>query len=232
CAVQRLFDTDPQDPNSPGTPEVPQSIRTPVLDLPASVAPMESSKLKRGGIVLAEKLELLAARLRKCRKRDENFVSMQDLVAALDASLKDTDDSGVLPSSTYVAPNSGSGWRATAAAMMPGIKRKKEPAGDKAYGAGASSGGKAPKRRKEISTDTIPVPYTTPIPVQQAPALPVASSSSDGFRTNSATVQNCPPGVHPHPQMLPPVPHYYLHPVPYMSTPQYYPPYFYPPSEM
>ncbi|KAF8200447.1 hypothetical protein K438DRAFT_2110489, partial [Mycena galopus ATCC 62051] len=100
CAVQHLFDTDPQDPNSPGTPEVPQSIRTPVLDLPASVALMESSKLKRSGIVLAEKLELLAVQLRKCRKRDENFVSMQDLVTALDTSLKDTDDSGVLPSST------------------------------------------------------------------------------------------------------------------------------------
>jgi hypothetical protein len=74
---------------------------------------------------------------------------MQDLAAALDASLKDTDDSGVLPSSTYVAPNSGSGWRATAAVMMPGIKRKKGPAGDKVYGGGASSGGKALKRRKE-----------------------------------------------------------------------------------
>ncbi|KAJ7301548.1 hypothetical protein DFH08DRAFT_906697 [Mycena albidolilacea] len=188
---------------------------------------MESSKSKREGILLAEKLELLAARLRKCRKKDQNFVSMQDLAAALDASLKDTDDSGVLPSSTYVAPNSGSGWRATAAAMMPGIKRKKGPAGDKAYGGGASSGGKAPKRRKEARTDTLPVnvPYATPISVQQA-------SSTHSFRTNSATTQDSSPNIHPHPQMVTPVPHYYLHHAPYMSASQYYPPYFYPPSQM
>ncbi|KAF8142935.1 hypothetical protein K438DRAFT_2029824 [Mycena galopus ATCC 62051] len=168
-----------------------------------------------------------SAQLRKCRKKDENFISMQDLAAALDASLKDT-DGGVLPSSTHVAPNSGSGWRATAAAMMPGIKGKKEPAGDEAYGGGASSGAKAPKRRKEVRygvtiqashcvlivlrlcfrTDIIPVnvPFTAPISVQQAPALPVTSSSTHGFHTNSTTVQNCPPRVHPHPDVPPSAP--------------------------
>ncbi|KAJ7347310.1 hypothetical protein DFH08DRAFT_1002070 [Mycena albidolilacea] len=159
--------------------------------------------------------------------------STQDLAAALDTSLKDMDDSGVVPSSTYVVPNSRSRWRTTAAAMMPGIKRRKGPAGDKVYGGGVSSGRKAPKRRKEARTDTLPVnvPYATPISVQQAHAFPVAPSTHS-FRTNSATTQDASPNIHPQLQMVTPVPHYYLPHAPYMSAAQYYPPYFYPPSQM
>ncbi|KAF8151174.1 hypothetical protein K438DRAFT_2027077 [Mycena galopus ATCC 62051] len=47
-----------------------------------------------------------------------------------------------------IVANSDSGWRTTAAAMMPSLKRRKVPAGDKVHGGGASSGGKAPKGRK------------------------------------------------------------------------------------
>jgi hypothetical protein len=95
-------------------------------------------------ILLAEKMELLAARLRRSGRKGTS--SLPNLEAALDAMLIETDNSGVLPSSIHVAPSATSGWQETRKSMMPAVKMKRKAAGDAAYGGGASSGGKAKDR--------------------------------------------------------------------------------------
>jgi hypothetical protein len=68
--------------------------------------------------------------------------------------LLETDNSGVLPSAQYIDPNQKSAWRQTREAMMPGVKTKRQRAGDPSYGAGASSGSKVPKTKKNKAAST------------------------------------------------------------------------------
>lgn len=74
-------------------------------------------------------------------------MALGDLEANLDRMLVITDNGSVLPSAHHLDPNTSMGWAKTKSAMMPGIKTKKQRAGDPAYGAGASSGSKAARAR-------------------------------------------------------------------------------------
>lgn len=153
CAVQLLFDEDgppsdaPRSPNVPSLATLQDSGTEAAAMLPDTVIPKTPTLT-----MYAEKLERLAARLRRTRRK-QTFTSLDDLATALDAMLLETDDSNVLPASQHVKPGSSS-FKQTLEAMMPGIKTKRKPAGDPAYGAGASSGSKAkstkPSRRKYV----------------------------------------------------------------------------------
>jgi hypothetical protein len=101
---------------------------------------------------LAEKLERLAARLRRPRQKNSALTSMADLEYALDTMLTETDNSSVPTSSQHIEPNTKTLFKQTLNAMMPGIKTRRVPAGDCAYGAGASSGGKAREPRRKCVT--------------------------------------------------------------------------------
>ncbi|KAF7371998.1 SWIM-type domain-containing protein [Mycena venus] len=143
CAVQRLFD-------EPGTP--PDGVQTcpnvSSLPSPPSLAQPSAGNIPEGFsgpkphalIVIAEKLERLASRLRRPQKKDETTPALAILEDALDEMLLATETSSVLPAAQHLAPAVNA-----RSVMMPGIKTKRTRAGDKAYGAGASSGSKAKK---------------------------------------------------------------------------------------
>lgn len=154
CAVQELFE-EPRGPvDGPrGSPHVPSLSSPPAGAQAIDITDPSSVPRPRTLTLVAEKLERLAARLRRPRKKDINLPSsLPELEAALDAMLLDTDNGSVLPSSQYLQPNASSAWAKTKKSMMPGIKTKRKPAGDPAYGAGASSGGKAKKMSKYVSS--------------------------------------------------------------------------------
>jgi hypothetical protein len=113
--------------------------------LPIQALPAHTQPKNRVFTVMAEKLERLAARLRRPRVKDSQPGALDQLEAVLDAMLLDTDNSNVLPSAVHLPPNKSSSWAQTQASMMPGVKTKRKRVGDPAYGAGASSGNKAPK---------------------------------------------------------------------------------------
>jgi hypothetical protein len=102
------------------------------FSVPASITHMEAPRL-------AEKLELLATRLR------HSAVALPDLVSALEPELDDalnlTANVKLLPPSQKIPPNIKS-WTETAKVMMPGKKKKRKRGGDSAYGAGEQSGKK------------------------------------------------------------------------------------------
>ncbi|KAJ7271951.1 hypothetical protein B0H12DRAFT_1067032 [Mycena haematopus] len=171
CAVQRLFDeaydaTAPEPTLSvpaiqPGPPSVPTSgADTPVDDMPVPQALPRTNPLAQ----LAQKMETLAARFRRSRRKEQQF-SVANLEHALDTLLLQTDNCSVLPASTHAPATSN--WKVTQAAMMPGIKTKRKRAGDPAYGAGASSGS---KRVKSPSQSASGPPATAP-PILAAPPL-------------------------------------------------------------
>lgn len=72
--------------------------------------------------ILAERMELLAARLRRSRRKNLNSIS--ELEAALDALLVETNSSDALPSSTHVP--SSSRWKMTRKLIMPGVKMRRK----------------------------------------------------------------------------------------------------------
>ncbi|KAJ7812682.1 hypothetical protein B0H13DRAFT_1926036 [Mycena leptocephala] len=78
---------------------------------------------------MAEKLERLAARLRRPRAKDSQPGALDQLEAVLDAMLLDTDNGNVLPSAVHLPPNKSSSWAQTHASMMPGVKTKRKPLG-------------------------------------------------------------------------------------------------------
>ncbi|KAJ7701051.1 hypothetical protein B0H16DRAFT_1250899, partial [Mycena metata] len=147
CAVQTLFDEPGAYADESSRPplQVPglSSLQT---DPPQVQQHSEPSQKAAKKIVtaLAEKLEILAARLRHPR-RQNNFPDLLPLEQALDDVLAATDRSSVLPTSQRLPPNQSTAWSKTKNDMMPAIKTKRQKAGDPAYGGGASSGGKAPK---------------------------------------------------------------------------------------
>ncbi|KAJ7908523.1 hypothetical protein B0H13DRAFT_1878555 [Mycena leptocephala] len=134
----------------------------------APVAPRTSSVPKPGPlVVVAEKLERLAARLRRPNKIASP--SLVDLEEAVDAMLLATDHLAVLPSTQYFAPVVKQS--SARQAMLPGIKTRRARAGDKAYGAGAGSGAlakpdakaaKTAKKAKKAKTATTPLPPVPP----------------------------------------------------------------------
>ncbi|KAJ7617818.1 hypothetical protein FB45DRAFT_702941, partial [Roridomyces roridus] len=147
-AVQRLF-PEKRDATAPTTPSLPTTLDLPPQDnedLPPTLdvaSVLQKGPARNPAIVLAERMEVLAARLRKCRRKE--LESLPALQEALDAMYLETDSSGVMPSAGYVAPNVSSGWKETEKAIVPGVKTKKRKVGDPAYGAGSSSGLKAKK---------------------------------------------------------------------------------------
>ena len=132
---------------SPGGPDGPRpSLLVPSLptDPRPSISDISAVAPKNILTAVAEKLERLAARLRRPRKKDATLPSLLDLEDALNQMLLDTDNGLVLPSAQHFAPVVKDSARA---AMMPGVKTRSKRAGDPAYGAGANSGGKAKKTR-------------------------------------------------------------------------------------
>ncbi|KAJ7241759.1 hypothetical protein C8J57DRAFT_1084823 [Mycena rebaudengoi] len=148
CAVQTFFD-EPRD-GAGASPKVP-SLPSPLLPQhqPEPDLPHNFSGPKRNELTItAEKLELLAARLRRRRNNKNNaeLPELADLEQALDSMLLATDVGSVLPTPQHFAPVVKETCRAT---MMPAVKTRRKPAGDAAYGAGASSGAKAKKDSKK-----------------------------------------------------------------------------------
>ncbi|KAJ7713668.1 hypothetical protein B0H16DRAFT_1809600, partial [Mycena metata] len=153
CAVQRLF-------KEPGSPSIRPDLPAPSFSsIQQQTGPVDSHAQEEASnvalpkigafVFVAEKLERLAARLRKLNKKDRELQALPELVDAVDAMLIETDDGQVLPVSQKLPSNDKSSWKRTRAAMMPGVKMKRAPAGDPAYGAGASSGGLAKKAEKK-----------------------------------------------------------------------------------
>ncbi|KAJ7495269.1 hypothetical protein FB451DRAFT_1478562, partial [Mycena latifolia] len=205
CAVQDLFEEhgNPLD-GVRASPKVPAlsslQAHQPIPETsPISAKPQLLT-------VVAEKLERLAARIR--RPRQKEFATLADLDEALDDALLQTDNGTVLPSSQYVEPNTSTDWKRTRGQMMPGIKTKRQPAGDPAYGGRAASGSKA--KRAKLSQPAVPRPTLLPAslaPSHLTPAnIPVAT----------------PPTMHPVP------PHYTYYPTAMNTSasipnPAYYP---------
>jgi hypothetical protein len=130
CAVQTLFQEEHED--APNTPEVPSlPLLPPELPLPSKAAPpldanitMTQPATRISAIV--EKLERVAARLRRPRKTAVPNDALATLSTALDSMLLATDDSRVLPSAQHLAPVVKD---ATARqSMMPKVKTKRAAA--------------------------------------------------------------------------------------------------------
>ncbi|KAJ7781845.1 hypothetical protein DFH07DRAFT_389597 [Mycena maculata] len=174
-AVQNLF----HEPGAPSdgvprpSPQIPIQDNSPIL---LSGSPPPSPKKPRALTNVAEKLERLAARLRRPLKKD--ICSLPVLEAAVDSMLVETETSNVLPSSKYIPPNKTFDWMTTHAKMMPGVKTKKKPVNpdrDLSYGAGNASGSKAKREKSKAhaSSSSQPVPFSTPAPPPPfLPSLP------------------------------------------------------------
>ncbi|KAF7372258.1 SWIM-type domain-containing protein [Mycena venus] len=164
CAVQRLFD----EPGTPldgvrTSPKVPSFPSLQPLAQPSNVPEGFSGPKSNALIGIAEKLERLAARLRRPRKNNNTLLALGALEEAVDEMLLVTDTSCVLPAVQHFAPVVKDNSRL---AMLPGIKTKRTRAEDAAYGAGASSGSKAKKETnkkyvtcRHIILDLTPLAY-------------------------------------------------------------------------
>ncbi|KAJ7347674.1 hypothetical protein DFH08DRAFT_960107 [Mycena albidolilacea] len=192
----------PVSPNVPSLSALEDSVPGP-FDAPFSATLQKAPILTS----LAEKLERLAARLRR-RQKNTLLASLTDLEDALDAMLQETDDGSVLLSSQHIQPNTKVLFKHTLNAMMPGIKTKRAPAGDRSYGAGASSGSKAGPKQPRQKPDTVPLPPVPPlpttVPLSTIPPLPSAT----------------------YPGWVPPAPAHYMLTTPHVM----YPPYTYTPT--
>ncbi|KAJ7832372.1 hypothetical protein B0H13DRAFT_1654230 [Mycena leptocephala] len=173
-AVQSLFDEEQE--AAPYTPEVPSLASLP----PEVPLPFESSTLTDHTVpklktlsVIAQKLEHVAARLRRPRKTAVLDDALANLEATLDTMLLTTDDSQVLPSAQRLAPV----VKDTTArqSMMPRVKTRRPPAGDPAYGGGSSSGLKAKKAPSQPSQRCPAV--APPLPAPLLPQIPASSSN-------------------------------------------------------
>ncbi|KAJ7092324.1 hypothetical protein B0H15DRAFT_905686 [Mycena belliarum] len=148
CAVQSFF----AEPTGPGLsdvpiPDIPSFADTPAPQTDCDVLAPKPDTASRTAVLLAEKLERLAARLRQSKG---SFPSFEELEAVVDSMMENSDDGGamILPVSQRLPPNLKT-WHHTHAAMMPGIKRRRKRVGD-AYGGGANSGNLA-KKSKTVS---------------------------------------------------------------------------------
>ncbi|KAJ7030978.1 hypothetical protein C8F04DRAFT_1263252 [Mycena alexandri] len=166
---------------------------------------LRKKPVKKGHVVaLAEKLELLAARLRHPRAKAQ-FPDLLPLEQTLDDVLAATDGSSVLPSAQRIPSNQSTAWAKTKASMMPAVKTKHKKAGDPAYGGGASSGSKAPKGEKLPKQRTT----TENLLISAVPSVPVPQYPSQYYTPSQYPSQY-------HPQQ------YYTQPNPYYHMP--YPP--------
>ncbi|KAF8126667.1 hypothetical protein K438DRAFT_2001276 [Mycena galopus ATCC 62051] len=137
-------------------------------------------------ILLAEKVECVAARIRRFRKKD--VYRMQELEAACDAILKATDDSGVLPSSTYVPVNDDAEWAKTKSVMthMPKVKMGTKRDNKDAYGSGKAMD---QKRRAHLSPSVISHVPLQPVDLQPD-ARPPPATAPAAFSTHTISQDN------------------------------------------
>ncbi|KAJ6452516.1 hypothetical protein C8R47DRAFT_1083718 [Mycena vitilis] len=163
---------EPRSPTPPhGTLQLP-SLASLSVDPSPSQAPVDEATSpppsKRG--VMAP---VIAARLRRQRKIEPHYVALDALDTALDAMLLETDDSGSTEGK----------------AMMPGVKTKRKPAGDPAYGAGVSSGSKAAKAQRKVAAPQEPSQAGS---VHHANPAPVTPSTSNATQPQSGRLQRVP----------------------------------------
>ncbi|KAJ7774373.1 hypothetical protein B0H14DRAFT_2632053 [Mycena olivaceomarginata] len=96
---------------------------------------------------------------------------LADLEQALDTIILATDGSSVLPTAQHLAPVvKGPSARQS---MMPNIKTRCTPAGDRSYGAGSSSGLKAKKEPSSSRRSS----KCAPPPCTPAPAVPTSTAT-------------------------------------------------------
>ncbi|KAF7372489.1 hypothetical protein MVEN_00110600 [Mycena venus] len=204
CAVQRLFDEPGNPPDGArASPKVPSlTLSLPPQDRLESNVPQDFSGLKPNVCtVIAEKLERLAARLRRPCKNDSEIPALGDLELALDSMLLVTETGAVLPAAQHFAPVVKETARST---MMPAVKTRCPRVGDPAYGAGVRSGGKAKKEHQKKSKVN-EVPLTVPPASTSAPPAPIPVPPAPILAPT------------PHQPFPPPAyPFTYYHPVPYI----------------
>ncbi|KAK7013026.1 hypothetical protein R3P38DRAFT_3581695 [Favolaschia claudopus] len=200
---------DHLDNNDPHTarPAIPQvrSLST-VADPDPNAMEMTGAPMQNlAGI--ADQLERLAARLRlppTTQIPDDAIASLQ---CSLGAMFLATDDVSILPSKQRLAPVVKD--KTARNTMMPRIKTKRTPAGDAAYGAGASSGSKASKTRSKKKKPVLPVPNLS-LPPPPPPLLISAPAQ---------TYQQAPPLSSAYPGYAIPATYYYSQYPPYHSAP-------------
>ncbi|KAJ7623732.1 hypothetical protein FB45DRAFT_1061608 [Roridomyces roridus] len=158
AATQRLFGTEDIRSQALSTLDVDRSPAPPptaLLPVPATIRTAPSRPQSRV-TNLVQKMERLTGRLRQSSKNlPQQELDM--LEAAVDAMLAGTESTSVLPTATFVAPNSKAGWSATQQSMTPGVpavktghKRKDVSEDtDDVFGGGKRSGGKAPKQPRK-----------------------------------------------------------------------------------
>ncbi|KAJ7247685.1 hypothetical protein C8J57DRAFT_1522674 [Mycena rebaudengoi] len=209
AAVQRLFNED-QTGVPIGTPKIPAQQQPPSLPTLPSAPP--KSKMNT---IVAEKLERAAARLRRPGKTPIVDEALAALGSAVNAILLNN-NSSVLPAARRLPPvvNDPSAWQS----MMPNVKTRRVKAGDKAYGAGVTSGSKAkdkptgrkthkpeaPSQQQQILT-SMPVamehrhqpayPATTPLPIMQYHYPPHFTYYIPHFHNPSASHPYPPPST-------------------------------------
>ncbi|KAF7371682.1 hypothetical protein MVEN_00024400 [Mycena venus] len=198
CAVQTLFQDELEQPaldaESPclSDSDLPHDDDDhPQDDSPQGnslelAAPILEVMKPRALTLMAEKLERLAARLRRPRTKESDLPSLSHLGELVDGMLLATDNSNVLPSTQHVEPNVND-WRVTQGRMrvLPNPKTRAKPAGDPHYGGGAASGSKAAKKAKKklepapaIPPPSIPCTVTATIPATPRAAYPTMISSA------------------------------------------------------
>ncbi|KAJ7867319.1 hypothetical protein B0H13DRAFT_2351978 [Mycena leptocephala] len=150
CAVQTLFEeklssetSNDEQKSTPSDDGQKSTLANEDLPIPQPLLPPAAPK-PRVLTVVAEKLEKLAARLRRPRTKETDLPSLSMFATQLDDMLDATDTGTILPAPQYVKPNVN-GWRQTQKAMlvMPAVKTKaKKRVGDPSYGGDESSGSK------------------------------------------------------------------------------------------
>jgi hypothetical protein len=180
CAVQLFFGGEQEVSGTPATPQVPSLASLPPESAPSEPATpatpiIDGVESKPKAItVVAEKLERLAARLRRSRKTAVSVLdnALANLEDVLDRMLLASDEgSAVLPSSQRLPPVAKD--PTARQSMMPAVKRSRNRAGDSAYGAGSSSGLKAKKTKPAKHPAPPPVPLPSmPAPPQGSQLLP------------------------------------------------------------
>ncbi|KAJ7611273.1 hypothetical protein FB45DRAFT_844073 [Roridomyces roridus] len=204
AATQRLFGTEDIRSQALSTLDVDRSPAPPptaLLPVPATIRTAPSRPQSRV-TNLVQKMERLTGRLRQSSKNlPQQELDM--LEAAVDAMLAGTESTSVLPTATFVAPNSKAGWSATQQSMAPGVpavktghKRKDVSEDtDDAFGGGKRSGGKAPKQPRKapapppalpppppplIVPTTVPATWHSRVPLPFAPNPPPLLYSQSG----------------------------------------------------
>jgi hypothetical protein len=165
CAVQSLFEEDSpvvalgsksipiSDPDTSPTPD----IDPPALEDAVMLEPVY--KPRAALTILAEKLERLAARLRRPRTKESDLPDLPNFNQLIDGMLLATDNGLILPSAQQVPPKTN-GWRQTQTAMrvLPNVKTRPKPVDsnrDLHYGGGAKSGSKVKPSKKPRTKECV-----------------------------------------------------------------------------